>query len=251
MLVHINASVQWAFALIYIKVTCCHPVLLFRTACFVCIWYTFTFYVLSLALSLGVVILCRPQLRDSRSPRVWKSLIPACIRPSSHRSPSPFAVLMSLCARLPLCTSKWKQVKSRLTVSGRAKPSKARAVQHRGCPDAGGSTQSVREQSFPGCFLEECPPGERVDTPEWNCFKRWAKRLEAQIKIDRLVQFSEGGKQTKQSKPWKRKILKKGAKNLSCVKANNATTQNFWNGCKWMTIIELRMRIVDNQQKAL
>lgn len=83
-IVHINASVQWAFALIYIKVTCCHPVLLFRTACFVCIWHTFTFYVLSLALSLGVVILCRPQLRDLRSPRVWKSLIPACIRPSSH-----------------------------------------------------------------------------------------------------------------------------------------------------------------------
>lgn len=150
-------------------------------------------------------------------PACEKSLIPACIRPSSRDvSPSPFAVLMSLCARLPLCTSKWKQVKSRLTVPGRAKPSKARAVQHRGCPDAGGSTQSVREQSFPACFFWR---SVLLANAAWivlrgDCFKRWGKKdWKHKSKLIVLSNFQRGGGKSRQSsqKPCKRKILKKGA----------------------------------------
>lgn len=150
-IVYINASVQWALLWYTLKshvvIQCCFAELL---ALFV--YGIHLRFMFSLALSLGVIILCRLQLRDSHLPRMWKSLIPACIRPSSHDVLLRLSQFWCHCACLPLCSSKWKQVKSRLTVPDRAEPSKATAVQNRGYPDAGGSKQSVREQSFPGCF---------------------------------------------------------------------------------------------------
>lgn len=49
----------------------------------VCMVFIYHLDSLSVALSLGVIIFCRLQLRDSL--HVWKGLISVCIRPSSHR----------------------------------------------------------------------------------------------------------------------------------------------------------------------
>lgn len=105
--------------------------------------------------------------------------------------------------------------------------------------------------------FEECPSSEHsLDHPEWNYLKCLPERLEAQIKIGLVVQFS-GERQSSQKllpgnlKKKKRKNLTKWAWNLSCVKANKYQAENFWNGSKWMTKLDLKMRKGNNQQKTV
>lgn len=158
---------------------------------------------LSLALSHSVIILCRLQPRDS--PCVWKSLISACIRPSSHR------VLLCLLysSDVTLCNAFHYTLRNGNKSNQGVPYLTMLSLQKTQLFYTGAILMLEDQNRVPGnnhflVVFEACPSSERsVDHPEWNCLKCLAERLEAQIKIGLVVQFSGEKKQTEQSKTWK------------------------------------------------